>query len=78
MQMHYFITTFPGTLSLDDVLARLKALEGADQGGALAVKRAAPADDFEGPWAGFFPLYAPNVLPDILYACSLWQCSCHL
>ena len=47
--------TFPGTLSLDDVLARLKALEGADQGGALAVKRAAPADDFEGPWAGFFP-----------------------
>ena len=71
-------TTFPGTLSMDDVLARLKALEGADQGGALAVKRAAPADDFEGPWAGFPPLYAPNILPDILYACSLWQCSCHL
>ena len=35
-------TTFPGMLTLDDVLARLNALESPDQGGALAIKCAAP------------------------------------
>ena len=45
-------TTFPGTLSLDDLLARVQALEGSGQGGALSVKRDAPLYDVEDPAAG--------------------------
>ena len=61
-------TTFPETLNLDDVLTRLRALEGTGLEGARPVKRAAPPDDFEEPWAGVL-LYAPTVLPEVLYAC---------
>ena len=64
------VATFPETLNLDDVLTRLRALEGTGLEGARPVKRAAPSDDFEEPWAGFL-LYAPTVLPEVLYACCV-------
>ena len=39
-------TTFPGTLSLDDLLARVQALEGSGHGGALP---GAPSGDISDP-----------------------------
>jgi len=44
-------STFPGTLSLDALLARINALE-RHHDGAIATKRGAPSGDIRDPWGG--------------------------